>query len=369
MMDGGTGPTTRTIVRIALTIAATAIALYLLWLVRQPLLLVFISGFLAVALGPPVDFFARRGFRRPLAILTVYFLMFAAIVGVGLLVVPPIVSQVENFASDAPGYIHDLRKSSTFRKYDNRYHITRTLNEQAQSLPKRLGQAAGALQSVTVGVFSALVQLVTVLTMTFFLLLDGDRLVAFLLRLSGRREARYRVIAAEIYRSVSGYVAGNLVISFIAGSVAYVTMLLLGIPFAVPLAVLMAFLDLIPLVGATLGAIAIGIVTAFFDFPTSTIIWAVVQLVYQQVENNVLQPVVYRTTVNVPPLLVIVAILIGAKLLGVLGALVAIPIAAAIQIIVKDTWFRNTDEPSLTHGDPLDPQPAREPAQLGTPER
>jgi predicted PurR-regulated permease PerM len=193
--------------------------------------------------------------------------------------------------------------------------------------------------------------------------------VAFLLRLTGRREARYRVIAGEIYRSVSGYVAGNLVISFVAGMTAYISMLILGIPFAVPLGVLMAFLDLIPLVGATLGAIAIGIVTAFVDFPTATIIWTVIQVVYQQVENNVLQPIVYRTTVNVPPMLVIVAILIGAKLLGVLGALVAIPVAAAVQIIVKDIWLRTTDEPSLTHGDPLDPQPVPSPVQLGSPDR
>src|SRR5690242_1433904 len=224
-MEGTQTPSTRTIVRIALTIAATAIALYLVWLVRGPLLLVFIAGFLAIALGPPVDFFVRRGFRRPLAILTVYFLMFAVVVGVGLLVVPPIVTQVESFATHVPTYIRDLRKSSTFRRYDNKYHITRSLEDQAKTLPKRLGEAAGALQSVTVGVFSALVQLVTVLTMAFFLLIDGDRLVAFALRMTGRREARYRVIAGEIYRSVSGYVAGNLLISLVAGSVAYVTML------------------------------------------------------------------------------------------------------------------------------------------------
>ena len=115
-------------------------------------------------------------------------------------------------------------------------------------------------------------------------------------------------------------------------------MTILDVPFAVPLAVLMAFLDLIPLIGATIGGVAIGIVTAFNDFPTDTIIWAIVFIVYQQIENNVLQPLVYRKTVNVNPLLVIISILIGARLLGVLGALVAIPVAAAIQIIVRSLW-------------------------------
>ena len=109
-------------------------------------------------------------------------------------------------------------------------------------------------------------------------------------------------------------------------------------PFAVPLAVLMAFLDLIPLVGATLGGVTIAIVTLFNNFPTSTIVWVIVFIVYQQVENNVIQPVVYRRTVNVAPLAVIVAILIGGSLLGILGALVAIPVAATIQIIVRDLW-------------------------------
>lgn len=358
-------PSTRTVARIFLTVAALVVALYAVYLVRGPLILVFISAFLAVALGPPLDVLVRRGLHRATAILAVYVVILGAIVGVGLLVVPPIVSQVESLAADAPGYVRQLRQSSTFRKYDDKYHITKSLTNQAATLPKRLGQAAGALQSVTVGVFSALVQLVTVLTMTFFFLLDGERLVAFALRLSGRREARYRVIAEEIYRSVSGYVAGNLVISVIAGVVTYVTMTLLGLPFAVPLAVLLAFLDLIPLVGASLGGLVVGIVTLFNDFPTSTIVWVVVFIVYQQFENNVLQPLVYRRTVNVPPLTVIVAILIGAQLLGVLGALIAIPVAATIQIVAKDIWLRTSHEPSLTHGDPLRPEPvAATPQQL-----
>src|SRR5262249_24400400 len=152
-------------------------------------------------------------------------------------------------------------------------------------------------------------------------------------------------IASDIYRSISGYVAGNLLISVIAGTVTYATLTILGVPFAVPLSVLMAFLDLIPLVGATLGGVAIGIVTAFNDFPTSTIGWVSVFMVYQQVENNVIQPIVYRRTVDVAPLLVIIAILIGGSLLGILGALVAIPIAAAIQIIIRDVWRAEREAP------------------------
>ncbi|MFL5898973.1 MAG: AI-2E family transporter, partial [Solirubrobacterales bacterium] len=321
--------TTRQIARVFFTVAALAIFLYALYIVRAVVVLVFVAGFLAIALGPPVDFLARHRIKRSFAILVVYFGMAAAIFGVGLLIVPPVVDQVNGLSKDIPGYVKDLRKSKTFRKYDDKYHISKKLNQQAAKLPSKLGSAASTLQDITVGVFGALVKLVTVLTMTFFLLLDGGRMLGFLLRIRGpAEEERLRGVFEDIYRSTAGYVAGNLLISVIAGLTTYVTLTILDVPFAAPLSVLMAFLDLIPLVGATIGGVVIGIVTAFNDFPTATIVWVIVFLVYQQVENNLLQPLIYRKTVDVSPLLVIVSILIGSTLLGVLGALVAIPVAA-----------------------------------------
>jgi predicted PurR-regulated permease PerM len=149
-------------------------------------------------------------------------------------------------------------------------------------------------------------------------------------------------VASDISDAISGYVFGNLVISVLAGTVTYVTLTLLDVPFAAPLAVLFAFFDLIPLIGATVGGILIGIVVAFVDFPTALIVWVVVLIGYQQIENNIIQPVVYGRTVQIHPLVVIVAVLIGAALLGVLGVLVAIPAAAAIQSAVRDWWrFRH----------------------------
>jgi predicted PurR-regulated permease PerM len=338
--------TTRQIARVFFTVAALAILLYVLYIVRDVLILVFVAGFLAIALGPPVDFVQRLGIPRGFAILVVYLAIVASIFGVGLLIVPPVVNGVNDLSKDIPGYVQDLRKSKTFRKYDDKYDISEKLNEQAKKLPSKLGEAAGTLQDITVGVFGALVKLVTVLTMTFFLLLEGGTLVGFMLRIRGpTEEERLRGLFADIYRSVAGYVAGNLAISVIAGLMTYITLTILDVPFAAPLAVLMAFLDLIPLVGATIGGVVIGIVTAFNDFPTATIVWVIVFIVYQQVENNLLQPLVYRRTVSVSPLIVIVAILIGSTLLGVLGALVAIPVAAAIQIVVRDVWARR--EPAI----------------------
>jgi len=332
-------PSTRAIAKVFFTVAGLGALLYVAWLARSTLLLLCIAVFLAVALGPAVDFFHDRRLPRAASILLVYLLITMAIVGIGLLILPPIVSQVQDLSEDIPGYLADLRQNDQFREYDEKYDITAKLSEQARTLPSRLGDAAGALRSVTVGVFGAAVQLVTVLTIVFFLLLDGGRLVDFSFRAMGaRRGQRYRHVAGDIYKATAGYVAGNLIISLMAGTITYATLSALGVPFAVPLAVLMSFLDLIPLIGATIGGVIILLVTLFNDFPTSTIVWVVVFILYQQAENNILQPVVYKRTVNVPPLAVIVAVLIGASLLGVLGALVAIPVAAAVQILLRDAW-------------------------------
>jgi predicted PurR-regulated permease PerM len=153
------------------------------------------------------------------------------------------------------------------------------------------------------------------------------------------RGPRVREIANDVYRSVGGYVVGAVSIALIAGLATYVMLTILAVPFAVPLAVLAAFFSLIPLVGATIAGVIIAIVAALGgNWPTDPIIWTVFFIVYQQIENNVIQPQIFRRTVALHPLLVISALLTGASLLGIVGALLAIPIAGAIQIVVKDWW-------------------------------
>jgi predicted PurR-regulated permease PerM len=350
-------PSTRAILKVLLVTAATAAALYLLYLIRSILGLVFISIFLAVAMGPAVDLYEHRArMPRALAIVFVYLTILGAIVGLGLLVVPPIVNGVNHFVSRVPTYVQDLRKNPTVRKYDNKYHVTQKLDEEARKLPSRLGTAASALTSVTVGVFSTLFQLVTVLVLTFFFLLDGKRMVGWGLRqLPPERAERVHSVLGDVYEATSGYVVGNLIISVIAGTGTYIVLKILGVPFAVPLSVLMAFLDLIPLVGATIGGVGIGIVAAISDFPTALIVWAIYFIVYQQIENNILQPVIYRRTVALHPLVVLIAVLIGGSQLGVLGALIAIPVAAGLQILVKDWWNARKARIAVTQGPPPPP--------------
>jgi len=351
------GPSTALIVRVFATVAALCAVAYVLYLVRSVLFLIAIALFVAMALGPPVDLLTRIRFPRALAIVTVYLAIAASIVGVGTLLVPPLVSGVRSIADNAPSYLQKLRRDPTLRQYDNRYKITQKVQAEAAKLPQQLSQSAGALSKVTVGVFSALFQLITVLTIAFFLLLDGGRMFNAGLRIvRPAQAARLEVISRDVYRSVAGYVAGNLAISVVAGVISLITLLILGVPFAVPLAVLMAFFDLIPLVGATIGAVIVGLVTLFTDFPTATIVWAIVQLIYQQFESSVLVPIVYRRTVNVSGLLTIIAVLMGAQLLGILGALIAIPIAGAIQIVAHE--FRRSRVDAVDPRPETAPQPA-----------
>jgi predicted PurR-regulated permease PerM len=336
----------RLVAKVVLVVAGVVGTLYLAYLIREVIGLFLIAVFFAVAIAPAVNWLDHRRVPRWLAILLVYLGIASSIVGIGLLIVPPLVNGVEDLSGDLPGYVDDLRNNKTFRDYDDRYHITGKLREQAQQLPTKLGDAAGTLRDVTVGVFTRFVQLFSILVITFFLVKDGHRLLEFLYRQMPRERARrMRKIADDISDAIAGYVLGNFVISVLAGLVTYVTLRILGVPFAVPLAILFGFFDLIPLVGATLGGILVGIVVAFAaDFPLGIIVWAAVLILYQQFENNLIQPFVYGRAVQLHPLIVIVAILIGAALLGVLGALVAIPAAAAVQAVIRDYWhFRQGD--------------------------
>jgi predicted PurR-regulated permease PerM len=360
--------TTRQIARIMFTTGAFLALAWLLVQIRSTLLLLGIAIFVAVALGPAVDIFARR-LPRAAAILVVYLLIFLVLSGVLALIVPPVVNGATDLSRDIPGYVDDLRNNQAIREFDNKYDITTKLREEAEKLPDRLGDAAGALQSIAASAVNAAFQLLTILTMAFFLLLDGRRITDFLITRFGlHREERLRGIAERIYKSTSGYVAGALTITSINGILTFIVLTILGVPFAVPLAVLMSFFGLIPLVGATIGGVIILIVTLFTDFPTATIIYGAFLIFYQQFENNVLQPTIFRRTVNVPPLAVIVAILAGSALLGVLGALVAIPIAAALQIVVREFFGATTatsgtvilpeDVPPPGRGDDEPPPPA-----------
>jgi predicted PurR-regulated permease PerM len=336
-------PSLRGVARLVAIVAACAGALYVLYLTRGVVRILVIALFTATALGPVVDAVQRARVPRAYAILIVYIACVLATVGAGLALVPSIGSQVGRLSRDAQQAVGDLRANPTVRRYDNRYHVTEKLQAQLRTLPSHVGQAAGPLRDVTVGAFGFLSNLIAVLSIAFLLILHGDRYAAAVFSaLPAERAARWQRVTPRIYRAVSAYVIGNLAISVIAGTCAWIAMTALGIPFALPLAIVIGFFDLIPLIGATLGALIVGL-AALVVSPLTAVIWLVYVFVYQQVENYLVQPIVYRRAVQVSPLATIVAVLVGGTLLGLLGALLAIPAAAAIQLIVQDLRTSPTD--------------------------
>jgi predicted PurR-regulated permease PerM len=331
------------IVRAVLIVTVCAIGLYLVWRVRGVIRLVGISLFLALALFPLVDAITGKvRVPRALVILITYLLLIAGVAVVGYVVVPSLVKEVEQLSHNAPHYAAELRGNSTFRHYDNRYHVSRKLVQDARRLPQLLGHLVGPLKDVTVQAANFIAQLVTVLAISFLLILHGREYVNLGLRLTGSREQRYRQLIININRAVADYVLGNIVISGLATISTWIVLSILGVPYALSLGFVVGFFDLIPLVGATLGAIVVAVATVTVDFPTATIVWIAFILVWQRFEDYVVQPLVYGRALRVNPIITIVSVLAGAALLGILGALLAIPTAAAIQIILSD-WWRHRD--------------------------
>ncbi len=338
---------TRSILRVVLTVLACVLAIYLLYLLRRPLTWIFIAGFLAIALAGPVNFLQRR-MRRGAAVGLVY----AGLVLVPILIisalVPPIVTQGNNLAQSLPEYARDLsdfvRGDSRLRQLEADYDITGKLEEQASALPAKLGDAAGVLSDIGVGVVNSLFAAITILVLSIFMMSSARGwLDAFADRYPPDRARWLKQLYDRIRATVGNYVAGALLQATVAGVLAWIVLMILGVPYALPLAVVVFLLDLVPLVGATLGAIIVGVVTLFSDFPTDTIVWAIFSVIYQQVENTVIQPRIQARAVAVHPLVVLVSVLFGSTLFGVLGALLAIPVAAAIQITIREVAaFRHT---------------------------
>ena len=331
---------TRPVARTVLIVVGFALSLYLIYLLRKPIGWLLIAAFLAVALSGPVDFLDRR-MKRGFAIALVYLGLLVVPVALGGLIVPPLVTEGNNLAQKAPDYARDVstfvNENETLRRLNEDYDITTRLTEEAGKLPGKLGGAAGTLRDLGLGIVNSVFALVTILILAAFMLGSAQRWIQTGLRyLPEDRAGRLERVLSRSATAISNYVGGALAQATIAGVLSYIVLRILGVPFAAPLAVIIFFLDLIPLIGATIGAVVVGIVTLFSNFPTATIVWAIWSIVYQQVENNLIQPQIQKRAVNINPFLVVVSVLFGSALLGVLGALVAVPVAASIQIAVRE---------------------------------
>jgi predicted PurR-regulated permease PerM len=335
-------PSYRAILRVVVTVTLSVLVLYVLYRLRQPLGWIVLATFVAIAASGPVNLLSRR-LPRGVAIALVYLGIVLIPIAIGAILVPPVVEQSVKLANNLPQYAHDLNdafdKNPTLQEANQKYDITTKLESAAETLVSRLGNAAGALVSIGAGLVSSIFALITIFVISIFMVGRGRTWRDAALRHRPPHQAeRLRRATDKIADAVGSYVGGALAQATVAGVAAWIMLTILGVPSPLALALIIALLDLIPLVGATLGAVVVGVVTLFVDFPTTTIIWTIFAIAYQQFENYVVQPRIQSRAVALDPFFVVVAALFGGTLLGVIGALLAIPSAAAIQISVRE-WL------------------------------
>ena len=329
-------------VRVTVTVVLTTYLLGLAGSVLNILILVVISVVLAVGLDSAVRRLVARGMRRGAAVAAIFAALVVFIVLFGLLIVPPLVNQATGLADDVPRYAQELStRDDWIGRYFREHDVTTTVQTFISTLPERIGDSFGTILGVAGRVGSALFNLVTVaiLTIYFMLSLPSMRRTSTLVLPVGRRERGARVIDQSVVK-IGGYVYGNVITSVICGLLALIALLILGVPFAVPLAMWAGLADLIPAVGSYLGAIP-AIVVAFFVSPVRGLITLGYFIGYQQFENYVLVPKVMQNAVNLSPAAVIVSTLIGGSLFGFAGALLALPVAATVKVVIVETWLKD----------------------------
>ena len=344
----------RTIAATIGLVLATAAVLLVAWEVRQALTWIVVAALFSVILGPVTDLVERRlDLRRSLATLLVFLFGFLLLTGAVTVLVRPIARQSPQFVDRAPAYVAQAEAGKgPVGHLLKRYRLGDFLARNQA----RLRQAASGLTTpaltVVRSVFATIVGLVTIVVLTFLMVVEGPRLVAgWLALLPDRRQEHVRRVAADCSRAVVGYMTGNLLISVIAGTLTFVVLWILRVPYPGVVALFVGFADLIPLVGATLGAVAAIGVAALHSL-VAAIVVLVVFVVYQQAENHLLQPLIMSRTVQLNALAVLISVLLGVQLLGFLGALLAIPVAGVLSVIGRDLWdsYRGRPKPEPTIG-------------------
>lgn len=322
---------------ISLSVAlAFFLLLGFLYQIRVVLVWLFIALVIALALSPLVNWLINHGWKRVWASLAAILATLVIIFGTLSAVASPLISQGSSLADQFPKFIENSSQNPTLQKLDERFGIVEKVKQSSQQLPAALTGTDSSVLKTAQNTLNVVVAFGAILTLAFFMLVDGpsswQKSTALL---KPRHAARVNHVGERISTAISGYVTGNLFISLIAGLVTLITLLLLGVPYAIPLAVLVAVFDLIPLIGATIAMVIVAIV-ALSVSPLTALIVVLVLLIYQGIEGNVIQPVVYSRTVKLSELLILVASIIGATLGGIVGVLLAIPAASAVQIIIVE---------------------------------
>lgn len=342
----------RRVIRAVVTVIAAVFSIYLIYLLRTPLLWLVMALFVAIAVSGPVNLLARH-MRRGAAIGLVYVVIVLVPVAIGAALLPPIVSSAVTLVQNLPDYIDDFQttveQDNRFISLDKNFKIKDQLDQVQKNLSGKIGNAASALGGIGEWLINSLFGAFTVFILSIFMVARGRHwLDAIVRRRAGPEGAALDRTFDRIGVSVSRYIGGALLQAFIAGLAAFIVLSILGVPSPLILAVVVAVFDVIPMVGSTIAGVLVGVVTLFASFPIDTIIWAAFVIGYQQFENYVIQPRIQSEAVNLEPFVVLVAVLFGGTLMGITGAILAIPIAATMLIAVQE-WGNFKAEVAAMH--------------------
>lgn len=329
-----------------LVVLGIALLLYFMYLARKPLMWVGIAGFLAIAINPVVHQVKRYMPKKSIVLATVLVLLLLCILAAALIWIffAPFVQQTVNLISAIPDLIGKINSSLSKTPLAesasiNQQSIKSYLESNSGRLVDTASQLVGVLLAFIVGIIDAVVAFVSIISLMFFMTIEGKTLKNFSTRLIAAKHRDKAVeLGRKVYDIINGYVVGNFIVSMIFGGFSMVALWLLHSPYFLVLGVVAGLIDLIPLVGTTIAAIFIGIVFLLTGQPWAALIYAIFSFVYVQFENVVINPAVYSKNVSVSPLIVLVSILIGATVAGIIGALLAIPVAATLKVLVKELY-------------------------------
>jgi predicted PurR-regulated permease PerM len=322
--------------RTLLVLLAVGAIVALVLLSLGTLLSVFVAAVLALGLDPVVGALVRRGWGRGRAALVVFAGLFASVFAIVLVTAGPLWDQIVEFVNALPEYWDDLTNSAAFQNVVSTAGADDTVRNALKDLAAGLPDAATAVIGIAGGVFGSFLSLITLTFLSLFLLMERPTITDWLFGFAAPTvEARWRPVLEESIRAISSSLLGNVAISLVAATVAGLSAWAFGLPFPIVLAVITGFLDLIPQVGATVAAVILVAVALTVSTPAA-LGMLVIQLIYQQVENYVVYPIVYRRAVELSAFTTIVAVLIAGSLLGVVGAILAVPFAAVIKIVLRE---------------------------------
>ncbi|MGB9376656.1 MAG: AI-2E family transporter [Mycobacteriales bacterium] len=326
------------LVVLAVLVAVAAVVRFVI-LAQSALTLIAVALFLALALNPVVEFFQRRGLRRQWAVIAVYVAAIAVLAVLVLVLIPPVVRQVTSLVQALPGFVTDLKRGQgAFGVLERRYHVVEHVSSvtSGKDASGNLTGVASSGLSLAKGVVSSIVGVIIIAFLTLFMLLEGP---AWRTRITGIVPARNRGLVERIgrgvYRAVGGFVAGNLLASLLAGVIATVLLVSVGVPYALPLGVFVVIVELVPYLGPVVVTGLLSAVALAKGTVPALIVFGVL-LAYHLIEGHTVRPLIYGRTLKLSPLVVIISILLGTEVAGILGALTAIPIAGAIQVVIAE---------------------------------